>query len=79
MSPQAQVDDPVAQCDWEDMTRRFVDYVSEHGDGQVPKTYKRDPELGGWVAARAHAPQLPPPGPTARRHARSPALRPASP
>lgn len=44
------VDDPLLAHDWEDMCGRFTAYVTEHGDGQVPKKYKPDPLLGGWVA-----------------------------
>lgn len=45
------VDDPVAQLDWEEMCRRFGAYVEANGNGQVPKKSKADPVLGGWVAA----------------------------
>ena len=33
------------------MCARFADYRAREGDGQVPKKYKSDPVLGGWVAA----------------------------
>ena len=36
--------------EWEEMVRRFIAYRREHGDGQVPKKYRPDPALGGWVA-----------------------------
>ena len=42
-------DDPLR--DWEEMCARFEVYRREHGDGQIPKKYKLDPKLGGWVAA----------------------------
>ena len=45
------VDDPVAQRDWGEMCRKFAAYRAAEGDGQVPKKYKLDPSLGGWVAA----------------------------
>lgn len=47
----SEVDDPVEQADWEDMCGRLSAYVAEHGNAQVPKKYKPDPALGGWVAA----------------------------
>ena len=45
------VDDPVAQRDWGEMCRKFAAYRAAAADGQVPKKYKLDPSLGGWVAA----------------------------
>jgi len=45
------VDDPMVRHDWDEMCQRFAVYRAEHGDGQVPKKFKPDPELGGWVAA----------------------------
>jgi hypothetical protein len=33
------------------MCRRLAAYRAEHGDAQVPKKFKPDPALGGWVAA----------------------------
>lgn len=47
----ADVDDPVAQQDWDAMVERLAAYVRVHGDGDVPKKHKPDPALGGWVAA----------------------------
>ena len=40
-----------AESDWAEMCRRLAAYRAEHGDAQVPKKLKTDPELGGWVAA----------------------------
>jgi len=45
------ISDPVRDVDWEEMCARFEAYRIEHGHGQVPKKYKKDPTLGGWVAA----------------------------
>jgi len=39
------------ESDWCEMCRRLAAYRAEHGDAQVPKKLKTDPELGGWVAA----------------------------
>ena len=50
-SSPSDVNDPVAELDWEEMCSRFANYRTQHGDGQVPKKYKLDPALGGWVAA----------------------------
>ena len=50
-SSPSDINDPATECDWEELCARFVQYRVEHGDGQVPKKYKADPELGGWVAA----------------------------
>ena len=60
------VDDPVAQRDWGEMCRKFAAYRAAEGDGQVPKKYKLDPSLGGWVAAVRRARE-------ARGEARTPA------
>ena len=46
----ADVDDPLG-LDWADMCARLAAYRAEHGDCDVPKKFKPDPELGGWVAA----------------------------
>lgn len=47
------VDDPLGEgLDWEDLCNRLANYCAEHeGDADVPKKYKPDPVLGGWVAA----------------------------
>ena len=47
------VDDPLGEgLDWDDLCTRLATYCSEHdGDADVPKKYKPDPVLGGWVAA----------------------------
>ena len=36
---------------WELMRSALAAYVATHGDGQVPKKFRDDPALGGWVAA----------------------------
>ena len=43
--------DVLETCDWDEMMRRLRLYGEAHGDMQVPKKYKLDPQLGGWVAA----------------------------
>lgn len=54
-SAPASIEDPT--CDlpagesWASLCDRFAAYRAEHGDGQVPKKYQKDPVLGGWVAA----------------------------
>ena len=50
-SSPSDVEDPLGEVDWVDMCTRLEGYIAEHGDGQVPKKYKLDPALGGWVAA----------------------------
>ena len=42
-------------AEWARMRAKLALYAAEHGDCDVPKKFKPDPELGGWVAAsRAH-------------------------
>ena len=36
---------------WDTNVESLRAYVLEHGNGQVPKKYKLNPRLGGWVAA----------------------------
>ena len=36
---------------WDQNVESLRAYVLEHGDGQIPKKYKLNPRLGGWVAA----------------------------
>ena len=36
---------------WDENVESLRAYVLEHGNGQVPKKYKLNPRLGGWVAA----------------------------
>ncbi|CAH0378608.1 unnamed protein product [Pelagomonas calceolata] len=36
---------------WDTNVEGLRAYVLEHGNGQVPKKYKLNPRLGGWVAA----------------------------
>jgi len=48
-----------AESDWAEMCGRLAAYRAEYGDGQVPKKFKKDPELGGWVAAvRRRGPEV---------------------
>lgn len=37
--------------EWRERVLELRAYVSTHGNGQVPKKYKTNPALGGWVAA----------------------------
>ena len=39
------------RCDFDEMCERLATYIEEQGNAQVPKKFKPDPELGGWVAA----------------------------
>jgi len=36
---------------WREMCGALAAYVAAHGDGQVPKKWRDNPTLGGWVAA----------------------------
>lgn len=46
------VDDPLAHHDWGAMCERLVSYRDAHGGScDVPKKWRPDPTLGGWVAA----------------------------
>lgn len=36
---------------WDERVAALAAYVAHYGDGQVPKKYKNNPALGGWVAA----------------------------
>ena len=45
------IDDPLAQCDWDDMCLRLAAHREAVGHSDVPKKHKADPWLGGWVAA----------------------------
>ena len=38
------------ESSWDEMLQKLKAYVAEFGDGQVPKKFKKDPLLGGWVA-----------------------------
>merc|ERR1712129_251719 len=38
------------EADFDDILVRLVQYKSRHGDMQIPKKYKEDPELGAWCA-----------------------------
>lgn len=42
--------DVISRCDWDEMCARLTAYIAENGNAQVPKKYKQDPQLGGWVA-----------------------------
>lgn len=35
---------------WNDLFQRLLSYKKKHGDCNVPLSYKKDPELGVWVA-----------------------------
>lgn len=36
---------------WQENVEALVAYVAAHGDAQVPKKWRENPVLGGWVAA----------------------------
>ncbi|KAJ8608682.1 hypothetical protein CTAYLR_009398 [Chrysophaeum taylorii] len=48
VSPSAPED---VETDWDERVVELAAYSTSHGDGQVPKKYKANPRLGGWVAA----------------------------
>ena len=42
----------ISTATWEEMYQRLVAYKKEHMDVNVPKRYKKDPQLGDWVGTQ---------------------------
>jgi hypothetical protein len=39
---------------WNEIYRRLVSYLKEHGDGTVPLEMRGDPQLGSWVSKQRY-------------------------
>ena len=47
----SQLSEDELEARWRDMVDALAAYRAAHGDAQVPKKWREDPVLGGWVAA----------------------------